>query len=248
MRAILTYHSVDPSGSAISIGEAQLAAHVQWLASGAVRVVPLEAITTDTVSGDAVALTFDDGFANFGDLAWPLLRAHGLPATVFVVSGRVGASNAWDGAPAHDIPTLPLMGWDVLARVAAEGATLGAHTVTHPDLRTVAAAQLSDEMESSARVIGERTGARPRTFAYPYGAAGAREARAARTTYRLAVTTELRWLGGGEDPMLVPRLDAYYFRDAGRLEAWGTPGFRRRIKLRGLLRRGRAALRRVGAS
>ena len=42
MRGILTYHSVDNSGSPISIGEHSLRSHLKWLASREVQVVPLE--------------------------------------------------------------------------------------------------------------------------------------------------------------------------------------------------------------
>ena len=44
MRAILTYHSIDGSGSPVSVDEAAFRRHVDWLASGAVDVVPLERI------------------------------------------------------------------------------------------------------------------------------------------------------------------------------------------------------------
>jgi hypothetical protein len=35
----------------------------------------------------------------------------------------------------------------------------------------------------------------------------------------------------------LPRLDAWYFRDEGQLEQWGTPAFRRRLWLRAQGRR-----------
>ncbi|TFG50637.1 MAG: polysaccharide deacetylase, partial [Gemmatimonadales bacterium] len=41
MRAILTYHSIDDSGSPISVAPEQFRAHVRWLQSGVIRVVPL---------------------------------------------------------------------------------------------------------------------------------------------------------------------------------------------------------------
>src|SRR5678809_1010179 len=89
MRGILTYHSIDSSGSPISTSQATLRAHVNWLASSEVQVTPLERLHLVPADGDAVAITFDDGFQNFADIAWPLLKHHEMPVTVFVVTQRV---------------------------------------------------------------------------------------------------------------------------------------------------------------
>lgn len=223
MRAILTYHSIDDSGSVISVAPETFRRHVAWLVSGAVRVVPLARIVEVGAGEDAVAITFDDGFRNFGELAAPLLADHGLPATVFVVSGAVGRDNQWGTRAAPHIPRLPLLGWDGLAGVVEQGMTLGAHTRTHPHLTMVHGARLADEIEGSRAAIAERTGTAPTTFAYPYGACDERVAAVVRRRFALACTTELRPLGATEDPMFLPRLDAYYFRAPGALERWGSP-------------------------
>ena len=65
MKAPLTYHSLDDSGSAISIPPAVFDQHLAWLTSGRVRVLTLDRIAEEPDSaGDAVAVTFDDGFLN----------------------------------------------------------------------------------------------------------------------------------------------------------------------------------------
>ncbi len=242
MRAILTYHSVDPSGSAISLDAGAFRRHVDWLATGRVRVVPLAEIARGG-GDDAVALTFDDGFANFRDTAWPPLRERGWPATLFVVSGHAGGTNAWGGRDAPGIPTLPLLGWDALGALAEQGVTLGAHSRTHPDLTALDDGALAEQMTGSADDIAARTGRRPEAFAYPYGATDGRVEAAAAGTFRLAVTTELRALDGTERPHALPRLDTFYLREPGRLERWGSSGFRRWLAFRAGLRRLRAALR-----
>lgn len=242
VRGILTWHSVDPSGSPISIDEAAFRAHVTWLATGAVPVLPLEQIIAPGAPGHAVALTFDDAFASFHDVAWPLLRAHRLPVTLFVVSEQAGKTNAWGGRDAPGIPTLPLMDWEALGRVAAEGVSLGAHSRTHPDLRGTGDAALQAELAGSADDIAARTGIRPSVFAYPYGGVDERVAAATARSFGAAVTTELRSLGSAETPLRLPRLDTFYLRGRGRLEGWGTPVFQARLALRRTLRNARAAL------
>ncbi len=236
MRAILTYHSIDSSGSPISVSREAFAGHVRWLASGAVRVVPLTEIVRGAADGDAVALTFDDGFANVAESAVPLLRDHALPATVFVVSGQVGGTNAWGGREQAGIPTLPLMDWDALGALGASGIELGAHTRRHPKLDTVGVNALSDEIEGGADEIERRTGCCPSTFAYPYGIAPAAAAAVVRRRFDVGVTTQLRVLAPDDDLALLPRLDAYYFRRADGLDAWGTARFRAWLGLRAAVR------------
>ena len=66
MKAILTYHSVDASGSVISIDPEAFDGHIRWLASHRTAVVPLSELLALRDDTDAVAITFDDAFTNFG--------------------------------------------------------------------------------------------------------------------------------------------------------------------------------------
>ncbi len=242
MRAILTYHSIDPSGSPISVAPEEFRGHVRWLASGAVRVVPLATLPAVPDGQDAVALTFDDGFANFGEIAAPLLRDHGLPATVFVVAGHAGGTNAWGGRSDARVPTLPLLDWEGLARLTEWGMTLGAHTRTHPHLTRLPAEGRVDELQGALETIRSRTGRAPDQFAYPYGDLDVGVVEEVRPVYRLAVTTELRALGASEDAVQLPRLDMFYWRAPGQLEGWGSARFNRTLWLRAQARRARGAL------
>lgn len=244
MRAVLTYHAIDAAGSPISVDPATFDAHVRWLASGAVRVLPLADLPGSPESDDAVAVTFDDALTSFVELAWPRLREHGVPVTVFVPTGHVGGGNAWepDGGP---IPRSGVADWDTLGRLAEEGAELGGHSRTHRDLCALTDAELDDELGGAAQEIEARTGRRPRAVAYPYGSVDARVAGRARRVYRVGVTTEHRTLDGADDPLLLPRLDAFYFHGDGWLRRFGTPGFERHVRLRHHARRVRRWVRKA---
>lgn len=239
MRAILTYHSIDASGSPISIDAAAFRRHVDWLTSGRVAVLPLDRVVAAPPDIDAVAITFDDAFGSFVDEAWPLLREHRLPVTVFVPTAHVGGENAWD-APGGAVPRLRIADLDALARVAAEGVTLGAHTHTHPDLRGLGDEALTEELADSAERIRALTGLPCRSLAYPYGRLDERVVAAARPLFDVACTAELRPLGEGDDPLRLPRLDAYYFRDNDWLHRFGSAAFARHVTLRRGARRLRA--------
>jgi peptidoglycan/xylan/chitin deacetylase (PgdA/CDA1 family) len=240
MRAILTYHSIDSSGSPVSLSKETFAEHATFLASGRVKVLTLAELLSAPDTEDAVALTFDDGFRNFATQAMPVLTDHSLPATVFVVSDTVGGTNAWGGRDEPGIPTLPLMDWDELQSVSDAGFEIGSHTRRHPRLTSLSPAQVEDEMTGCRERIHAELGKRPTRFSYPYGDVNDAVAGVARKTFAQSVTTEFRPLSRDDDPARLPRLDAYYFQRPGALESWGSRPFRRRIWMRAQARRVRA--------
>ena len=206
---ILTYHSIDDSGSVISVSPAQFRRHMQILAEKRIRVVPLSAIR-DTPG--AVALTFDDGYRNFLESAAPVLAEHGFPATVFVVSGHCGCDNGWPTQPAF-VPRLPLMSWRELEQVAAQGIAIGAHSATHPFLTRLSAEQIHLELSGCRQAIETRLGVAADTLVYPYGDSDARVRQVAAEVFQLACGTRLSFLSPADDPFDLPRIDTYYVRD-----------------------------------
>lgn len=232
MRAILTYHSIDPSGSPISISEGEFRGHIRWMASRAVQVVPLEWIHKVPPERDAVAITFDDGFQNFADVAWPLLKHHDLPVTLFVVSERAGTDNDWGPGGRKGIPKLPLARWDALKRMVDHGLALGSHSRTHPHLTALEGARLAEEIAGSADDIERQSGVRPKAFCYPFGDVNDRAAELVKQHYEAACTTELAVLPVAPDLQRLPRLDAFYFRSGSMLERWDSSAFRRHVALR----------------
>jgi len=229
------YHSIDESGSPISVDEAGFERHLDWLSSGAVRVVPFAEILSVPEEEHAVAITFDDAFQSFGQFAWPRLKDRGLPATVFVVSERVGGDNCWGGREEPGIPKLPLHDWQELAALAEEGAELGCHSRTHPDLSRRSRAEIEEELLGSRAAIERETGVHATSFAYPFGYHGADARELARQHFTTSCTTELRVLPAHPEAHLLPRLDAWYYRSpsgAARLSSWDSLGFHAHLGLR----------------
>jgi peptidoglycan/xylan/chitin deacetylase (PgdA/CDA1 family) len=246
VKAILTYHSIDDSGSPISVSPEVFAGHVRCLAASRFDVVSLEELVQLPHYVNAVAITFDDGFSNFATHAWPLLQDHGFPVTMFVVSDHAGGFNSWQSPRFPQAPQLPLMSWAELGRLAASGLTIGSHTRQHFDMRLLPDAQLLDELAGASLRIEKETGSPPSAFAYPYGAYNDRVVDAVRSAHRLACTTDLRFVRKNEDRVRLPRLDAYYFRRAGMLEGLGSGPFERHIWVRAGGRKLRRALELTG--
>jgi peptidoglycan/xylan/chitin deacetylase (PgdA/CDA1 family) len=94
--AILLYHRVtclDRDPQLLAVTPEHFAQHVEILRRK-VRVVTLQKLAQEARSGlrkPAVAITFDDGYADNVLEAKPILERAEMPATVFVVSGSVGS-------------------------------------------------------------------------------------------------------------------------------------------------------------
>jgi peptidoglycan/xylan/chitin deacetylase (PgdA/CDA1 family) len=102
--AILMYHRIanegfDPWGLAVSADN--FAAQLEWIAANR-TVLPLPELARlheqRRLPRDAVAVTFDDGYACNADVAVPLLEKHGLPATIFLPAELIGRGGEfwWD--------------------------------------------------------------------------------------------------------------------------------------------------------
>jgi peptidoglycan/xylan/chitin deacetylase (PgdA/CDA1 family) len=172
---ILMYHRVAPAGpealrrwrvhpDAFRRQVELLARNGAWTPTAA----QLDAALTFNrpLDAGAVMFTFDDGYADFAEHAWPILQEHGFTAQVFVVAGKVGGRADWDAAMGE---AAPLMDWATLRRLAQEGVEIGSHSLTHAKLTRLSVAQAHREAKASFDLIAAEIGQAPRTFAYPFG-------------------------------------------------------------------------------
>lgn len=239
--SVLTYHAVDASGSVLAISPEDFRAHVEAVARARRCVVAPSRLERsfdqgDPVAPDAFAFTFDDGFASVAECAAPILASHGFPYAIFLVTSWVGRTNDWPSQPGS-IVRAPLMGWDAVARLASEGAEIGAHTADHPDLTHLTDAAVVEQLDTASREIEKRIGMRPRLFAYPGGRADARCRRLAAGRYSICFSTRHARMASDDDRSDAPRIETYYFRTARQFARLLSPEVDRRLAARRFLRR-----------
>ncbi|MFB3905121.1 MAG: polysaccharide deacetylase family protein [Acidobacteriota bacterium] len=213
---ILTYHSVDDSGSVISLPADRFARQMRFLKESGYRAVSLQTLcqmwdNQESTPPRTVVLTFDDGYANLKEAAFPILEEYGFEATVFVVAAHVGGYNNWPSQPPI-VPHLPLLTWRDLRRLSRLGFEIAGHTLTHPVLAGISKEALAREIVRSKDMIEQRIGGPVQTFAYPYGVVDTKAYEAASAAYRAACTTEMGEVSAADDRYRLRRIDTYYLR------------------------------------
>jgi peptidoglycan/xylan/chitin deacetylase (PgdA/CDA1 family) len=146
-------------------------------------------------------ITFDDGYTCFDRNAWPALKERGMSATVFLVAGQIGGTNAWDPDERQE----QLLGADRIRRLQSEGVRFGSHGLTHLPLAKVPAETALHELAESRSVLTGLLGEPPTAFAYPFSNQNADVRRLAHEAGYLAAVR-----GGGR--MNTRRTDPYGLR------------------------------------
>jgi peptidoglycan/xylan/chitin deacetylase (PgdA/CDA1 family) len=158
-----------------------------------------------------VLFTFDDGYLDFAAEAWPVLKAAGFPATLFVVPGKVGRTADWDGG---DGAATPLLDWDQLARLADEGVEIENHGFDHRRMASLPPPQIYREVLDSAAAIAQVLGCPPTSFCYPFGSRDAVVERVVEECgHRLGFTTSHGLCPLTASPLRLPRLEVSGYDD-----------------------------------
>jgi peptidoglycan/xylan/chitin deacetylase (PgdA/CDA1 family) len=177
-RVILCYHSVGRGTPYASASPEGFAEHLDWLRDNC-DVVPLDALVARTSVDHAsagrpcVAITFDDGYRDNYESAFPILAARRMTAVFFVTVGFLERdpevfarlTRIW-GAPGDELNPL---GWSDVGEMQAEGMGFGSHTWSHPNLAELSPAAARAELCRSKAVLEDRLGQLVGDIAYPFG-------------------------------------------------------------------------------
>lgn len=173
---ILLYHNVGPvrpgTPLSLTISPKQFERQMQWLAKrGYAVITPSDWLRRFREGVDMpkkpVLLTFDDAYSDTAQYALPVLERYGFGAVIFVVTGRLGATNTWDEA--NGCGTLRLMTAEQIRQWATRGIEFGAHSRTHSNLTTLSPSELEAEVVGSKNDLETLLGSPIVSFAYPFG-------------------------------------------------------------------------------
>lgn len=185
---VLLYHRVGAgSPSTVDLPPDLFGAQLDTIADRVRSLDDTLAWIADPVGPAPVAVTFDDGTADFADHAFPALAERGLPVTLYVATRFVEDQVAFPwGAPP--------VSWAALADLQSTGLlTVASHTHTHLLLDRADPAEAADELDRSCGLIQERLGCRADHFAYPKALApGSRVEPLVRSRFRSAALAGTR--------------------------------------------------------
>jgi peptidoglycan/xylan/chitin deacetylase (PgdA/CDA1 family) len=204
---IVYYHRIDDEMHRSCVTPRAFREQMRSLREAGYRVVPLAELgrwlaRQEEIAPRTVAISFDDGFADNYEHAFPVLAELDVPATVFVTVGMLGRRLD----VLRDRPGLPALSWSQVREMLRGPVTIGSHTMTHRRLSTCTPGELENELVASRERIAAETGVPTELFCYPNGDLnGAVREAVRRAGYRLACSTRPGAVTLASDPLVLPR-------------------------------------------
>jgi peptidoglycan/xylan/chitin deacetylase (PgdA/CDA1 family) len=108
-----------------------------------------------------VVITFDDGFRDFHDVAFPILKKYRQTAVVYLPSAFIdGSRRSFKGREC--------LTWSEVRELRGQGIRFGSHTVSHPKLYELSWKEIEEELANSKERIERELGEEVSGFAYPF--------------------------------------------------------------------------------
>jgi peptidoglycan/xylan/chitin deacetylase (PgdA/CDA1 family) len=140
--------------------------HMNYLRENNYKVINLRNIKEyyyleNVSSAKPIVITFDDGYRDFYTSAFPLLQKLNFTASIFLPTSFIGHSDSKLRGKEH-------LTWNEVRELSRAGMSFGSHTVTHPQLATMAKEEVEDEIKLSKVIIEDKLGQSIDIFSFPH--------------------------------------------------------------------------------
>jgi peptidoglycan/xylan/chitin deacetylase (PgdA/CDA1 family) len=167
---VLAYHKFSKHVSdRMTVREDAFEAQMAFLKRNGYRVITLDELfdfldRKRPMPRRSVVITFDDGWRSMYDIAYPILKKYGYPATLFVATDLINPSNS-------------TLDWGRIREMARNGIDVQCHSKTHRSLGKIESDEtlqayfetIQAELVESARIIKKQLNRDVKYLAYPFG-------------------------------------------------------------------------------
>ncbi|GEP41193.1 polysaccharide deacetylase family protein [Brevifollis gellanilyticus] len=167
--AILGYHDFkERGGSPMIISGSKFAEQMKAIKESGIPVIPLSDVLEwrkgrKNIPEEAIVITMDDGWEGVHTYAYPVLKEHGFPFTVYLYKKYVNIGGR-------------SLSWDQIREMMKHGCEVGSHSVSHESLRNKKGRNDADqqlwllgELKDSKEFLEKNLGIACTSFAYPFG-------------------------------------------------------------------------------
>jgi peptidoglycan/xylan/chitin deacetylase (PgdA/CDA1 family) len=151
---ILSYHKVNCIDSdPLTVRTEMFLRQLDYLEDKGFNFISPEGLQLDNRKN--VLLTFDDGYKDNYEVVYPILKAKGIPALIFVAFDFLGKEK--------------MLGLEELKTLSRNGVTIGSHTISHPRLTSINKSEAEKEIAGSKDKLEKLLNQKVEYFSYPYG-------------------------------------------------------------------------------
>ena len=199
---VLNYHKIDRMNIPLSVSPEEFDQQMSYFKTYNFNVIGLDRLYDYLEKGEplpkkSVVITFDDGYSDNYDNAYPILKKYGFPATIFVITSLVGKPN--------------YITWAQAKEMSENGIGIDSHTVNHRTLSDMSSEKALNELKKSKEIIEKNVGKTVKYVAYPEGYYNKiTEKLAKEAGYRGALTIRYGAVDKFSDPFALERVPIFH--------------------------------------
>ncbi|MDD5078585.1 MAG: polysaccharide deacetylase family protein [Candidatus Omnitrophica bacterium] len=186
---ILMYHEIGYGEGSFYVSPENFNRQMEYIKKHGYKVITLDELAERIKNNkgfkrNEVVITFDDGYKNNFEYAYPVLKEFKFPATIFIITDFVGK------APSSD-KDKQFLSWEEIRQMSKGQISAGSHTKSHFYLGGVVDDRaVLEELIGSKKAIERETGLPADYLCYPSGGFSQRvKELAAQAGYKGACTT-----------------------------------------------------------
>ncbi|OPJ54625.1 polysaccharide deacetylase family protein [Clostridium chromiireducens] len=158
---VLYYHSVKESAdNEVTITPKMLKQQLEYIKDQGYTTITMNELkdyllNNSPIPKKSMIITFDDGYMDNYNYAFPILKDLNMVATIFCITSNLDGSY--------------YLSKDAIKEMSDYGIDIESHTVTHPKLDALSYEDQLTELRNSKKTLEEITGKEVNSIAYPFG-------------------------------------------------------------------------------